>query len=92
MGKGELSDENILSGIVGGVIGGSVGYKSGYAAGYKKKEKEDRWTISVLQSQLATANQMIESLRGEMEKLQKDNETIRNEKSILERVKGALTA
>ena len=87
-----MSGENILSGIVGGVIGGSVGYKSGYAAGYRKKEQEDQWAIGVLRAQLARANQTIESLREEIERLQKENETIRNEKLILERMKGALTA
>ncbi len=86
-----MSDENVASGILGGVIGGSVGYKLGYAAGYRKREDEDKWYIGALQIQLMTANQTIENLRREIEKLQKENETFLSERSLLQRVKGALT-
>jgi hypothetical protein len=87
-----MSGENVLSGIIGGVIGGSVGYKSGYAAGYRKREQEDSWTIAALRTQLTIANQTVETLRGEIERLKIENETLRNERSLLQRVKGALAA
>jgi flagellar biosynthesis/type III secretory pathway protein FliH len=77
-----MSAESAVAGsLVGGLIGGSVGYKAGHEAGYTKKEQEDRYVIRSLQAQLAAANQTIESLRKEIERL-------RTEKtSILERVK-----
>ena len=87
-----MSGENIVAAILGGVVGGTAGYKSGYAAGYRKKEEEDRWVIGSLQNQLANANVNAQTLQKEVERLKNENESLRSEKSILHRVKGALTA
>ncbi len=86
-----MSGENIVAGLVGGVIGGTAGYKSGYANGYKKKEEEDRWIIGALQGQLAAANQTAENLRKEIKRLEEENQNLRNEKSLLGQIKGALS-
>jgi len=86
-----LSGENIVAGIVGGVVGGAAGYKAGYEAGYKKKEEEDRWVIGTLQSQIAQTNQAVQNQRNEIEKLKSENQALRSQTSIADRIKGALT-
>ncbi len=75
------AEDAVAGGLVGGFVGGSLGYKAGYEAGYKKKEQEDMYVMRALQIQLRTANQTVESLKRE-------NEKLRNEKaSILDRLK-----
>ncbi len=86
-----MSGENIVAGIVGGVVGGAAGYKAGYEAGYKKKEEEDRWVIGTLQSQIAQTNQAVQNQRNEIEKLKSENQALRSQTSIADRIKGALT-
>ncbi len=86
-----MSGENIVAGIVGGVVGGAAGYKAGYEAGYKKKEEEDRWVIGTLQSQIAQTNQAVQNQRNEIEKLKAENQALRSQTSIADRIKGALT-
>ena len=82
------AEDAVAGGIVGGIIAGSVGWKAGYEAGYKKKEQECQIVVGSLQIQLANANQTIETLRKEIERLK--NESHRSDTSILQLVKAAV--
>ncbi|TMI40170.1 hypothetical protein E6H21_07100 [Candidatus Bathyarchaeota archaeon] len=86
-----MSGENIIAAIVGGLVGGSTGYKAGFSTGYKRREEEDRWMIGTLRSQVAQANQTIQNQLNEMERLKAENQALRSQTSIADRIKGALT-
>ena len=84
------AEDALAGGIVGGVIGGAAGFKAGYDTGYRKKEQECQIVVGSLQMQLAGARQTIETQNKEIERLRKENQSLRGEQSILQRIKTAV--